>query len=441
MGLRLKLGLNVVGFVFLVLLVVGVLQLNEERGIYLQEMETRGRTLLTGLAIPCAIAIANNDITTLDNYIVKYKEDAAKLNLRYLVALDIEGQVRADTRDGEFGKVLDDPFTKRAIQSNEPVIEQVEKEGEPLLVMAVPVESGLRWGTLEAGFTLAPLERKLARIRRRSIITSVAISIGVAAIVYLVLSLLVLRPVSSMQAMARAFGGGDLEARVALQKTDEMGQLAGQLNGMAQQIQEHTSSLELLVQERTHELAEANSKLVDANRQLSRLATTDPLTGLYNRRHFMEQLEFEIRRGARTEHEFSLVLMDVDHFKHYNDTNGHTAGDGLLQRLATLLELNLRSIDLVARYGGEEFVVLLLDTGPEEGLKTAEKLQQVVASQPFPFEETQPAGKLTISVGVAFYPQDSRDARTLIDCADQALYRSKADGRDRVTRWVDLRSA
>ncbi|MEE8409454.1 MAG: diguanylate cyclase, partial [Myxococcota bacterium] len=337
-------------------------------------------------------------------------------------------------------KIQDDPFTRRAMAASEPVVSERHDEEEPLLVIAVPVVSGLRWGTLKAGFTLVPLEHRLERLRNRGIMVSVAISLGVAAVIYLMLSVLVIRPVMRMVGMTRAFGGGDLEARIKLENDDELGLLAAQLNSMAQQIQDHTNSLEQLVQERTSELAATNSKLLDANRQLDRLAKTDPLTGLYNRRHFMEQLEFEIRRGARTQRQFSLVFMDVDHFKNYNDSNGHTAGDELLQRLATLLELNLRSVDLVARYGGEEFVVLLLDTGPEEGHATSLKLQQVVAAQSFPLEESQPGGKLTVSVGVAFYPGDSRNARTLIEYADQALYRSKAAGRDRVTRWTDFNS-
>lgn len=440
MGLRVKLGLFIVGFVFVVLNLVAYAQLRGEREILLRETEERGKKLLKTLAVPCAIAMANNDITTLDNYIVKFEEDAAALDLRYIAALDIQGQVKAHTRVGEFGKVQDDPFTRRAMASNVPVVEERHVDDEPVLVVAVPVVSGLRWGTLKAGFTLVPLELELERRRNRAVLVSVAISLGVAAVIYLMLSVMVIQPVIRMEGMARAFGGGDLEARIQLKTNDEMGQLAQRLNGMAQQIQDYTNSLEQRVQERTSELAAANTKLLDVNRQLDRLAKTDPLTGLYNRRHFMEQLEFEIRRGARTQRQFSLAMMDVDHFKNYNDTNGHTAGDELLQRLATLLELNLRSVDLVARFGGEEFIVLLLDTGPEEGHATSVKLQEVVAAQPFPFEESQPGGKLTVSVGVAFYPADSRNARTLIEDADQAMYRSKADGRNRVTRWTDLKN-
>jgi len=285
------------------------------------------------------------------------------------------------------------------------------------------------------------MEHSLAQRQTRLLLTGIGVSLGAAAIAYLMLSFLVIRPLFRMRDMARRFGSGRLESRVDLNQKDEMGQLAQQLNAMAEQIQGYTGSLENLVEERTAELAEMNDKLVAANKQLERLARTDALTGLYNRRYFMEQLNFEIRRGQRTPHEFAVIMMDMDQFKHYNDTNGHTAGDELLQRIAALFEINLRATDVVGRYGGEEFIVLLLDTRPNEGFATAEKLRSVVEAQPMPFEENQPSGKVTVSVGISFYPQDSKDGRQLIELADQALYESKRRGRNLVTRYADLRDA
>ncbi|MBI5510531.1 MAG: diguanylate cyclase [Deltaproteobacteria bacterium] len=397
MGLRLKLGLTVAVFVTTVLLTVSFLRVRSERLIYEAEMQNRGQTLLEGFAIPCAVAMANNEITTLDNYVHAFGEAANRMDLRYLTALDVEGKVVANTDQGsfakgngllaskgEYGRVLGDPFTRAAIQADLPTHQFALLDGERLLEMTVPVKSGLRWGTLKAGFSMAAVEREIAVGRNRAIIADVAITVGMMLIAYFILSLLVVNPVMAMEEMARRFGGGDLRARVDLKQKDEIGLLATQLNAMAQQIQDYTGSLERLVQARTAELAETNIKLVAANEQLDKLAKTDGLTGLFNRRHFMETLDFEIRRGSRSRRQFTLVLVDVDHFKHYNDTNGHTAGDELLQRLSSLLQLNLRSIDVVARYGGEEFVVLLLDTGPEEGYRTAVKLQQVVAAQPCP---------------------------------------------------------
>ncbi len=438
MGLRSKLGLYVVGFVATVLGLVGYLSLRAETNIYLEEMKSRGVALLRAFAIPATVAMANNDISTLDNYVVQFAGAAQSLDLRYLAVLDHDNRVVAHTTAGEFGKVYDDPFMREAAGSQEPLSRMQEVDGEQVLEVAVPAVSGLRWGTLRAGFSLGSVERALLQSRQRLLLSGLAVLLGSAIIAYAVLSFLVVRPVVRMRGMARRFGAGELDARVSLDQRDEMGELATQLNRMAQQIQNYTTSLEELVQDRTAELAAANEKLLAVNEQLDTLARTDGLTGLYNRRHFMEQLQFEIRRGARTRHQFTLILLDVDHFKNYNDVNGHTAGDELLQRLAALLQINLRATDVVARYGGEEFIILLLDTGPEEGYGTARKLQQVVAAQPLPHDENQPAGKVTISVGVAFYPQDSVDGRTLIEYADQALYFSKQSGRNRVSRWTQM---
>jgi diguanylate cyclase (GGDEF)-like protein len=442
MGLRLKLGVYVVGFVGIVLSTIGGLSLRAERTIYLREAEQRARTLLQAFAIPCTIALANNDVSTLDNYVERFAIDGPSLELDRLAVLDYSGRVVAHTEPGEYGKHYDDEFSKRALESAETVFLRSEAEdGTPHLTIGLPLERGLRWGTLRAHFALRNVQQALARGRNRALVTSGAVLVGSALIAYMVLSLLVLRPVVRMSEMARRFGEGELAVRIETSSKDEMGRLAGQLNGMAQQIQRYTTSLEELVDERTRELAEINDKLVLANGQLERLARTDPLTSLFNRRHFTEQLQFEIRRGARTKHQFALIMMDVDHFKRYNDQNGHTAGDELLVQLAGLLQRNLRGTDLIARYGGEEFIILLLDTGPDEGFATARKLQQVIEAQPFAHREKQPAGFVSVSVGVAFYPHDSVDARTLIEYADQSLYASKQAGRNRVTRWTEIRQA
>lgn len=437
MGLRLKLGLYVVGFVSLVFVAIGAKTVRDDRRIYLQEMQKRGLTLLQGLRVPCAMALANGDIPTLDNYVNEYSKAATALDLEYLAVIDIHGRVVSHTATGEFGKVYSDEFTQLAMQSTEAVL-RVPADDRDLLEVAMPVTSGLRWGTIKAAFTLKPLQATIRASTQRVIIFGVIAAIFAVLIAFAGLSVVVIRPIFGMREMARRIAANELEARVAIGTNDEMGELGDQLNRMAERIEEYTSSLESRVRERTQELHDANVKLIEANAQLERLAKTDPLTGLYNRRQFMESLEFEVRRGARNPHQFALIILDVDYFKSYNDTHGHTAGDELLQRLAALLQINLRATDVVARYGGEEFVVLLLDTGLDEGYATAKKLQQVVEQQPFPLEQTQPGGRATISVGVAFYPHDARDGRKLIEYADEALYASKESGRNRVTRWADL---
>jgi diguanylate cyclase (GGDEF)-like protein len=430
-GVRVKLVAHVILVTLIVLLAMGFLGSSAERQIYYREMEVRCQALLQVLENSTAIALANHDQTLLDNIIARVGEDATDLQLMDLAVLDERGRVIAHTQIKEFGKVYDDAFARQAVASDRPIVQTVTQADPPYLELSQPVVSGLRWGTLWAQFSLSEVERAVHRSRWRLFSEGLVVAAAAAIMAFFLLSLIVVRPLMRIRDMASRFGAGDLHARVHLTQRDELGELSRQLNGMAQQIEDHTDSLEMLVQTRTAELHEVN-------RKLQTLARTDALTGLHNRRHFMEQLELEIRRGARSKHPFALMMIDVDHFKHYNDTNGHTAGDDVLTRIATLLRLNLRSSDLIARYGGEEFVVMLFDTAATEGLATGQKLQQAVATQPMPHDDTQPSGKLTISVGLAFYPEDATEARKLVDYADQALYRSKARGRNTVTTWSEL---
>jgi diguanylate cyclase (GGDEF)-like protein len=166
--------------------------------------------------------------------------------------------------------------------------------------------------------------------------------------------------------------------------------------------------------------------------QLSVLAATDALTGLPNRRRFEELLEAEIERVARYGGHCSIALLDVDFFKNYNDTLGHPAGDRILQELADLLRRHLRTTDVVARYGGEEFALLMVHAGDETAHQTTERMRSVVEAYPFPDERIQPAGRLTVSAGVATCPEDGADLLALVLSADVALYHAKRTGRNRV---------
>ncbi len=168
------------------------------------------------------------------------------------------------------------------------------------------------------------------------------------------------------------------------------------------------------------------------NQELKDSAERDALTGLFNRRYFLRALEVETARSTRHGHRFSLILLDVDHFKHYNDTHGHPAGDELLRRLSAVLGSVQREETVCARYGGEEFVMLLPETGRDGVRVHAERLRRAVEELPLPGSETQPLGRITISLGVACFPEDGSDAETLVRVADEALYRAKGAGRNQV---------
>lgn len=180
------------------------------------------------------------------------------------------------------------------------------------------------------------------------------------------------------------------------------------------------------------ELHEKVMELETAKEELRQLAITDGLTSLHNYRFFKEQLEQELNRARRHDSHVSLVMIDIDHFKHYNDSNGHPAGDMILRDIGTLLKENIRNIDLAVRYGGEEFALVLIETKKSSAKIVAEKIRRLVEENPFEFEENQPYGKITISTGVATFPEDAMDFEKLVNLADQRLYLAKQAGRNTV---------
>ncbi|MBI5893406.1 MAG: diguanylate cyclase [Deltaproteobacteria bacterium] len=161
-------------------------------------------------------------------------------------------------------------------------------------------------------------------------------------------------------------------------------------------------------------------------------AITDGLTGLYNHRFFRANLTVEIERASRYGHKLSLIILDIDHFKNYNDAHGHPQGDELLRGVAEFLRKGIRESDFACRYGGEEFAVILPETGKDAALALAERIRKNIAEHPFPFRETQPMGTISVSAGVAAFPADSKNIDDLIKKADKALYRAKDEGRNRV---------
>ncbi|MEC9466530.1 MAG: diguanylate cyclase [Myxococcota bacterium] len=438
MGLRLKMGLAIAALVSSVLLVNGLVMIAEERVEKEAQLTERGIALLSSFSIPCAIAMANHDTAMLDDYLAGFVLHAREIDLDYVSIVDAERRVLSDTRPGRFQALEDGAFMKLAQKSTGPVSRSIEIEGRQRVEVAVPVISGLRWGTLVAGFRTERLETQIERKRAQLLLAGVGVAFLVCALAFGVLWKLVLVPVFRMRDMARRFGGGDLDARVIEEgRRDELGQLANQLNRMASQLQDYTEGLEDVVEARTQELAQSNLSLREANARLDELAHTDELTGLSNRRRFMQQLHFEVARGKRSLHQFGLLMIDLDHFKHYNDSHGHRQGDVLLAEIARLFRQILRTTDLVGRYGGEEFIVLLLDTTPSEGRIALSKLFAAIERAKFPFGEMQPLGAVTLSAGAAFYPDDGDSAELLIERADQALYRAKDEGRNCFRTWAE----
>jgi len=184
-------------------------------------------------------------------------------------------------------------------------------------------------------------------------------------------------------------------------------------------------------------LANQVAVAVDRCRLYSRtkeLSVRDELTGLYNRRHFQEVVRMEIKRASRFASATSLLMIDVDHFKEFNDTYGHVKGDLMLKELGRLLSEHVREVDTVARWGGEEFVVVLPDTPLTDSVHVAEKLRSLVEEQSVVFCTLLEVSRaITVSIGVSSYPERADSEEALLNSADVALYDAKGRGRNCVS--------
>jgi diguanylate cyclase (GGDEF)-like protein len=226
------------------------------------------------------------------------------------------------------------------------------------------------------------------------------------------------RPLDRLTKAAGEVAAGDLAVDLpAAPGGGEVGYLTDVFNHMVYRLREGRA-----------ELDQANETLRKKNEELELLSTTDSLTGLSNHRSLMKRLDDEVARFRKDHRGFSVLVGDVDHFKQYNDAFGHPAGDEVLQTIAEIMRDSTRKVDCCARYGGEEFVIVLPDTAIADALDTAEHIRARVAAKKFN------GRKMTLSIGVASFPEDADDAESIIAVADEALYQAKREGRDRTVR-------
>ena len=162
-----------------------------------------------------------------------------------------------------------------------------------------------------------------------------------------------------------------------------------------------------------------------------KLATTDGLTDLYNHRYFQEQMLMQCQNAERYENVFSLIILDIDFFKKFNDNFGHQSGDAVLRQVSSILKKNVRSTDIVCRYGGEEISIILPNSNNDEAINTAQKLCNIVAENKFKLSNNRESN-VTISLGVSTYKADGTTPAEIIEAADKRLYNAKNNGRNRV---------
>ena len=233
------------------------------------------------------------------------------------------------------------------------------------------------------------------------------------------LALTIVRPLRQLSQGADRVAAGDLQVDLPVRNRSEAGYLTQVFNHMVAKLRQNRE-----------QLANVNAELQDKNQELHLLSITDPLTGLFNRKHLMETLAAEVIRSLRHNHTFALFIIDIDHFKRINDTFGHQKGDDVLRCLADVFRKSIRDCDYVARYGGEEFIILLPETGRRGAIEAAERIRISAAKESVGLE----AGSIsvTVSIGISLFPDNGADVKTVIQQADKALYIAKDSGRNRI---------
>ena len=277
--------------------------------------------------------------------------------------------------------------------------------------------SELDWGVV-AEKERAKAYAQIVRLRNVTLVLVVGLLLFIGLGAYL-LGLTLVRPLDRLTGGASKVAAGDLEVDLPVLSRSEVGYLTEVFNDMVARLRQGRE-----------ELAAINKTLREKNQELHELSITDSLTGLYNRKHLMETLDNEVVRSKRHKHDFAVLVVDIDHFKKYNDTYGHLAGDEVLSRLATVFKESVRSCDYVARYGGEEFILVLPEIGPQDGVKAAERIRKKVLKENFAADGKEI--QVTVSVGVASYPKDGEEPQAIIRHADTALYEAKESGRNQV---------
>lgn len=258
--------------------------------------------------------------------------------------------------------------------------------------------------------------QQVRRFRDFALLVVTLLLIAAAASAYR-LGLLIARPLDRLTKGAAEVARGDLAVDLPAGGAGEVGYLTSVFNHMVSRLRAGRRELDSI-----------NETLRQKNEELERLSITDGLTGLANHRALMQRLEAEGVRFTRNEQPFSVLMADVDHFKQYNDTFGHPAGDEVLKKIAAIFRDSTRTVDCAARYGGEEFAIVMPETAIAGALHVAERIRSRVDAANFP------GRKITLSIGIAEFPKDANSPQAIIAVADEALYRAKRGGRGRVVQ-------
>lgn len=385
--------------------------LRDQQQAVIHETRVRGEDLATLMARNMAPLVIGYDYQAIELALLEY----AKLpDIAYARVVSLRGNEM-----GEVGGKLPD---------------------NPELVFEKPIVfADKRIGALVVGLNNEAIIAKMKGERQALVWRESLLAVLIALAEFIALSYLVIRPLTTIaRSLRRNLGDkGLLNAEIPIDSSDEFGLIARLFNDLRRQLNEAHEQLSAKIEMADTKLILANERLEQQARDLQQLnedlvqiAITDQLTRLYNRRHFDAILNEEQELCRRYGDTHTLIIVDIDYFKSVNDRYGHDIGDHVLRILAGRLRENVRTTDILFRLGGEEFGVLCRRVSGDSGRQIAEKLRQAIAVQPFIIDETQI--EVTASFGVAAMTP-TRSVQDVYRRADSALYRSKHDGRNRVT--------
>lgn len=421
LGIRQKIVLVLMLVLLSALSISGWFALREEKQNTINEINQRGTDISRFVAKSLVYSVVGYDYHTIDLLLkeVKLSEDVG-----YIRVENLNGKTMAE----EGTLILNDP-SKMVIFYQDLLLE------------------GEKVGKLYLGFstlkTMQRLKNKKFSLITRELFIIILIAIGEI----IALSFIIIKPVEIIsKSLHDREEDENILGTIPISSNDEFGELAAQFNQLSYRLNAANHELKSRAAYADEQLVKTNKalreqsdELIRLNENFKKLSVTDPLTNLFNRRHFEDELDYEIDLTKRHGDTFSLLLFDIDHFKKINDTYGHSNGDSVIKMIAHVMTNRLRETDVLCRIGGEEFVAICKRANKEDAIALAEDIRHTIETTPIDVERNKL--KVTISVGVVTVTEKNiaLHADNIFKYADTALYYSKENGRNCVTHYSDIK--
>lgn len=417
-GIRQKVLLMLMLVLLTTLTISSWFTLNEEKERILKEINTRGNDITRFVSKSLIYSVVGYDYHTID---LLLKEITLSDEVDYAKVVNSRGKVMSQT-----GTLVHDNSRMKLFSH------EINLDNEKLGKLTLGINTSL---------ALKHINSQRFKYLKREILITLIIAFGE----FFALSYIIIRPVRTISKSLGTIGDDKKAGVIPIPSNDEFGQLATQFNTLNQQLNDANCQLQSRVDSADQQLKKNIVALQAQKKELRlmsdkflKLAITDDLTNLYNRRYFEEQLEKEISLTHRHGDTVSIIITDIDHFKAVNDTYGHARGDEVLREMAATLRNRIRKTDIVCRIGGEEFVIICKRADKNTAIEIAETLRQTIQELPIPIAHT--TVHITVSSGIATLTTENfkHYADKLYHFADVALYYSKENGRNAVTHYDDI---